>query len=341
MRMIVMCPDGPVTGGVEALHQLVDSARRQQIPASICYYPGGRTEVVPAYAHYDIEVSASVPDASDVLVVVPETSPYVLSVLGRARTAMWWLSVDNYFSTIGVPTPDPTAPVEDPEILRDLLRPDSRVIHVTQSDYARSFLQRRSVRSTMLTDYLSSAFVDRAQLLQKQPKKDLVLFNPRKGLAFTERLMAASAGVLEWQPIQGLSAGGVADLLGEAKLYVDFGEHPGRDRIPREAALSGCCVITGRRGAAAHPIDVPIPDRFRLDESRGDVVDTFVGLARDTIDRFDLVTEEFAPYREWIAGQQDAFAEQTRALWAAALKPVFKGAPVGRGKSSKQKARKR
>jgi hypothetical protein len=339
--MIVMCPDGPVTGGVEALHQLVDAARRQQIPASICYYPAGRTEVVPAYAHYDIEVSAVVPDASDVFVVVPETSPYVLSVLGRARTAMWWLSVDNFFGTIGVPTPDPSASLADPQILRDLLRPESRIVHVTQSDYARDFLRRRSVRSTMLTDYLSGAFVDRAQQLQGQPKKDLVLFNPRKGLEFTERLMAASAGTLEWQPIQGLSADGVAELLGVAKLYVDFGEHPGRDRIPREAALSGCCVITGRRGAAGYPVDVPIPDRFRLDESRDEVVQTFIELARDTIDRFDVVTQEFAPYREWIAGQQDDFAEQTRALWAAALKPIFKGAPVGRGKSSKQKARKR
>ena len=28
------------------------------------------------------------------------------------------------------------------------------------------------------------------------------------------------------------------DLFGSSKLYIDFGEHPGRDRIPREAAAS-------------------------------------------------------------------------------------------------------
>jgi len=44
------------------------------------------------------------------------------------------------------------------------------------------------------------------------------------------------------------------------KLYVDFGKHPGKDRMPREAAVHGCCIITGRRGAAGNPFDIPIPN---------------------------------------------------------------------------------
>jgi hypothetical protein len=338
-RLIVLCPDGLVTGGVEALHQLVDSARRQDIPASICYFPPGRREVVDAYKHYDVEVSVHVPDASDVLVVAPETSTKVLTFLTRTRKALWWLSIDNFFLHLERPVSEAGS---DPEQLQALFRPDSQIVHVTQSEYARRFLSMRSVPSTMLTDYLSDAFVTRAEALQKQPKKDLVLYNPRKGLDFTRQLIEASRGQLEWAPIEGLDADGVAELLGSAKLYVDFGQHPGRDRIPREAGLSGCCILTGRRGAAANDIDLPIPARFRLDDSAPDVVCTAVDLAVDTIMRFDEVTEEFAPYRNWIVEQRSRFDDETALLWKMAWAPRFRGASVGNGKHAKGKqARKR
>lgn len=334
MRLIVMCPDGLVTGGAEALHQLVDSARSQKIDASISYYPPGRREVVPQYQHYDIEVTSYVPDASDVLVVGPETAPQLLLALTRARKALWWLSIDNFFDAFGIAVSEPNA---DPELLRGLCSGELGVVHVTQSHYAREFLNRRGVRSKMLTDYLSGAFEVRAVQLQSQPKKDLILYNPRKGLAFTQRLIDASRSTLEWQPIEGLDADGVADLLGSAKLYVDFGQHPGRDRIPREAALAGCCVVTGRRGAAGHASDLPIPERFRMDDSSPDLVGEFIELAADTIERFDEVRQEFDDYRAWILGQRQAFHAETAELWRAAWAPRFKGAPIGRSKSKRKR----
>ena len=36
------------------------------------------------------------------------------------------------------------------------------------------------------------------------------------------------------------------------------------DRLPREAALAGCIVITNREGAAAHDEDVPLPPEFKF-----------------------------------------------------------------------------
>ena len=52
-----------------------------------------------------------------------------------------------------------------------------------------------------------------------------------------------------------------------AKVYVDFGNHPGKDRIPREAALCGCRVVTNLRGAAAYREDVELDDCLKFDES--------------------------------------------------------------------------
>ena len=33
------------------------------------------------------------------------------------------------------------------------------------------------------------------------------------------------------------------------QVYIDFGHHPGQDRLPREAVQCGCVVITGTRGS--------------------------------------------------------------------------------------------
>ena len=37
------------------------------------------------------------------------------------------------------------------------------------------------------------------------------------------------------------------------------------NRIPREAAMCGCCVITNRNGSAANNVDVQIADKYKFD----------------------------------------------------------------------------
>ena len=54
-----------------------------------------------------------------------------------------------------------------------------------------------------------------------------------------------------------------AKLL-RAKIYIDFGPHPGMDRFPREAALAGCMIVTNTQGAAEYYADVPIPHKYKF-----------------------------------------------------------------------------
>jgi hypothetical protein len=331
MKLVVLSPEGIVTGGVEALHQLVDAARRLGHDAAIWYYGGTRSVVMPDYAHYDVAVVTAIPDRPDTLIVYPETAGE-LPGLGHARWVQWWLSVDNFFTSIGSPV---TAPQDDPGLLRVLADPRSTIQHVAQSQYARGFLWERGIRSRMLTDYVSDRFVAQAAARGATPKRDVVLYNPRKGRAFTQQLREAAQGRLTFEPIEGLDEAGVADLLASAKLYVDFGEHPGRDRIPREAAISGCCVITGSRGAAGNDIDMPIPRRFRLDEASPTVVDDFLALADHTLAHYDAVNGEFADYRAGIVAQRDVFLTEVAALLADARRPRLQGHAAGRAAAAK------
>lgn len=336
-KLIVLCPADIVTGGPEALHQLVAAARGLGVDASILYAPY-RAEVNPAYSHYDVAVTAPLPDQYGTVVVASEVAlPFIPTQPTKAQWVLWWLSVDNFFASLGSTV---TARRDDPQQLKWLCSSQSGVIHLTQSQYARSFLFERQVKSLMLTDYLSDAFVRDAIDRQQQPKKDLVLYNPRKGMAFTQQLIDASRGELEFVPIEGLDAAGVAELLGSAKLYIDFGQHPGRDRLPREAALSGCCVITGRRGAAGNAVDMPIPERFRLDDADPNVVADFTSLALSVMHDFDDVTGEFDDYRRIIGTQHETFVEETASFLREASRPRMQGFQRGNGSGGGKKRRK-
>lgn len=155
-----------------------------------------------------------------------------------------------------------------------------------------------------------------------------VVYNPIKGMHFTDEIVRRAnsnqrKGGITFTPI-GKGPGGrermtgeeVAALLRRAKVYIDFGPHPGMDRLPREAALAGCIIVTNRRGAAGNETDVPIPSRFKFGEqistttfSRGTPffdADGVVSLLRECCseDRCDKVSKEFDSYREWIRGQE-------------------------------------
>jgi hypothetical protein len=168
----------------------------------------------------------------------------------------------------------------------------------------------------MLTDYLSPDFLRETRERQTTPKRDIVTYNPKKGFEFTRQLMAASAGRLDWVPIENMTPREVAELLASAKVYVDFGEHPGRDRIPREAALAGCVVITGTRGSAGNGIDIPIPAEFVIGEDSPDAVERIVAAIELAISGFEAARTAFDPYRTWITRHEDVFTAEVEAMFA-------------------------
>ena len=91
-------------------------------------------------------------------------------------------------------------------------------------------------------------------------------------------------------------------------LYVDFGHHPGRDRLPREAALAGCCVITGRKGAAGNSVDLAIPVEYKIDEMSLDFVQKFKRAASKILEEFPDESEKFESYRQLISTERRKFS---------------------------------
>lgn len=113
-----------------------------------------------------------------------------------------------------------------------------------------------------VSDYIGDIYMTEVPEILRQ---NIVLYNPKKGLDRIKPVMERTSSWLKWIPLIGLTEEDMTAYMHIARIYIDFGGHPGKDRIPREAAVCGCCVITNRRGSAGYYEDVPIPDRYKFE----------------------------------------------------------------------------
>jgi len=115
---------------------------------------------------------------------------------------------------------------------------------------------------------------------------------------------------LNFVPVKGLNREQLSERLYEAKIYIDFGHHPGRDRMPREAAMHGCALISGVLGSAGNDIDLPIPKAYKLDSAAPGFLGHFGELADDMIKNFPKHYANFANYRKWVQNEPSVFKQQ-------------------------------
>ncbi len=187
---------------------------------------------------------------------------------------------------------------------------NSNVLHLVQSQYALEFLNDTlKIRDNVfyLSDYLNSVFFNTELNGEDNMRENVVVFNPKKGANTTASLIFSSDYKIKWQALRGLTPDKMRETLRSAKVYIDFGEHPGKDRIPREAAMCGCCVITNKNGSAANNIDVPIPDTYKFDNNSNfslvlqcinDIFENYSDKKKDFIPYIDKISNEFIEFEK-------------------------------------------
>lgn len=308
----ILCPGGLVTGGAELLHQLAGALVRRGRDAWIVYTPVGSTFDMPAeYTRYGCRVAPHVPDKADVAVITPEVSTAQLANFRHAQHVIWWLSVDNYRGRPGMAAGWKV--MARRLLFSDIPRPRD-TIHLCQSAYARDYVARRfSARGVMLSDFLASEYFEAAT---QQPRRHAVAFNPRKGMAFTAALIKACPEI-EFVRLENMARDQMRDALGACMVYVDFGHHPGKDRIPREAAMSGAVVVVARRGAAVYDEDMPIPERYKL-PARTASIPALKVLIEDVFEHYEEHAAAQSRYRDAIAAEPAAFEEQVDRVFGTA-----------------------
>lgn len=78
-----------MTGGPEALHQLVDHMNKLGLPAYITYLPFGKSANTPEpYLRYTAPI-ADYEDAAGNLIIFPEVYPQLANKVRHAKAAIW------------------------------------------------------------------------------------------------------------------------------------------------------------------------------------------------------------------------------------------------------------
>ena len=181
-------------------------------------------------------------------------------------------------------------------------------LHLVQSKYAEEYLRKKGINSSEikhLSDYLNQQYIDGYKSVSFENREDIILYNPKKGKESTESIIKAGED-LRFVALENMSNDEVVALMRRAKIYIDFGNHPGKDRMPREAALCGCIVLTGCHGSAKYYEDISIPDAFKLDENEvtGEEV---VSVIRDCLENYEDIVRDFEYYRKKTLMEKEEF----------------------------------
>ncbi|NNS07613.1 hypothetical protein [Erwinia sp. JH02] len=307
----ICCPANVVTGGPELLHQFASKLQDNGVDSYLIYYPFEHNFDTPKqYKHYNVRVATLGSVKNDSLVVLPETATVLAKKFSHQQLAIWWLSVDNYYGcppeSFGLPKfKHLAALVRNKKLSINKMK---GFIHLHQSEYARLLLAKHNIHSMQMTDYISSFHFRSETKNSLENKKKIISYNPKKGVEMTRKIITACPE-FTFVPLENMTAQEVNETLSNSMIYIDFGNHPGKDRFPREAALANCCIITGRRGSAKNMIDVSIPERFKLDENDDNLIDIYKKMCNKIFKDFSIQIEAFEKYRESIKSEGERFEQ--------------------------------
>jgi hypothetical protein len=322
-RVLVACPGGAMTAGPEALHQLVSDLNRLGQSAAIIYFPfSSEFETPEPYKKYGASIANYRDESGDLLIFPEIVTTYALKVK-NAKAAIWWMSVNNYTcNRYGNPLRDKFRYFKN--LLRGLrpwggIKALSHLQHFAQSYYALDFLKSNKIHGELLSDsipvYTESSYIENLEkLLSTGHRENVILYNPKKG---TKAISSLKNAYPNWKflALEGFNREELADKFINSKIYVDFGHHPGKDRLPREAAIHGCCVITGLLGSAANNLDVNIPSKYKIDQKPSDFITEFGDVVQNIFENFDIASADFSIYRNTIQNEQELFDQQIRAIF--------------------------
>ena len=229
------------------------------------------------YKSYGCEYVTAMPEGFDGVLIVPEIWANRVMDYPNCVRCIYWLGLDAYAGW---------HPINRGAFLKD-----DDIIHIAQSEYAYDFLKKLKVGHLLkCVDLLNADFY---QNYPEEERSDVVLFNPAKATPFLYRIMDECPDVT-FKAIQGMTRAEVIDAMRHSKLYLDFGEFPGRERIPREAALCGCCLITSKIGSASYAED--FKHDYKFDSKEGHIW-AIVNRIHYVLDNYEECIKDFELFR--------------------------------------------
>lgn len=290
----ILSPLKSISGGVESLHQLADSLDKLNQNVKICYYPSnGSKYAYKFFKNYNFDYFEGIdliPDKKNSIIIFPEVNTKLTLKFKFAIKIIYWLSVDNFF------------PFKENNYLKNIINffnfrynrlflfQMKKYIHLSESHYSKVFLKNKNLNNFQMTDYVKIDYK-----IQPFKKLNIICYNPKKGERYI-KFLKNKFPVLEFIPLINLDKKEILKFLSKSKIYIDFGRHPGRDRIPREAGLCNCCIITNRMGSAKNDIDVGILDKYKFNNVFKEVNQIYA-IINDIFQNYEILVNDFKSYK--------------------------------------------
>lgn len=301
-----------VTGGPEALHQLASAIRDLGHECYLWYIENKYNNqiekpVISQYSHYNVVTSTDYfledIDKEDCIWIVPES--FGLNFYEKKRKAkliIWYLAtVTGNYRAVSYPVAIAAT---------NLLLAQSEWGY----DQARAACSTGRTCVRHLGDYTRLDLLLPEEALEREARIDQVLYNPAKGMEHTAQIRRRLPDI-RFVALQGMTQTMILDAGLKSKLYIDFGHHPGKDRLPREMAVLGAAVMTGSDNVASSDIDVPIG---KLKMQRGDDgkydYDEIADCIRAVLDTYPQSFKDLKGYRNVIRQERQVFFDQVQGL---------------------------
>ncbi len=306
-KIYISAPAHAASGGPADLQMLCRHLREDfSLKAFMFYYGVKNHNPVPeSYESYQNPYVMEIEDDSRNVLIVPEVASGIsaLKEYKRIRKIVWWLSVDNFYNTVFEKQKNfinffyQRYPLSESPLLKDVC------VHLCQSYYALNHLKSKGLSNVRyLSDYINC---DDSCADYKQERKRRIAYNPAKGMDFMKKIMEIMPEE-EFFPLKNMTNAQLISSLRESMVYADFGNFPGKDKIPREAALSGCCVIKGKNGAGGVFEDFPFLDEFSF-ERKEENLPLIKKAILECLNDFERNSIKYEDYRSVLKSEREVF----------------------------------
>ena len=301
MDIILLCPGGLATGGTEGIHNLCHTLNEVGANAKILYTTHKSDPQPKEFAKYECDYITILPKGYRGVVVFPEVwaDQVINEEFNDCTVAINWQGVDVYDWNV--------SPNKRHRFLQR-----KNVIHIANSEYAKNYLEDLGLRPVKIADCLNDDFYGLPT--GDFDRKDVVLYNPVsvKMTHFQEVVMSKCNTELgiRFRMLEGYSRKELIDIFQHSKLYIDFGVFSGRERLPREAVMCGCNILTSRLGTAGYYADNSIPLKYKMT----DVLEA-VKMVKYMLNNYYQCKPDFDDYRVRLKAEKENYINDIRRLY--------------------------
>ena len=344
-KIYILAPAKTFTGGPECLHQLAFYISKIFKVKTLMYYLPNeiKNPIHKNFKHYQVNYTNVIEDQKDNILIIPEHYMFLKTSLKytNIKKIIWWLSIDNYFGF--------KFKYENKKLTRSILKIPYNIIsifnkitnfyfgiltyhdylkliyklynlnkqkeikqasfHLMQSYYAYDYLKDKLKNLYFLFDFQNKKLLESSKT---NKKKENIICYSHKSNEFIELLKKSSNK--KFIELKGFNSKQIINIFKKTKIYIDFGYHPGKDKMPREAVLFNNCILTNYKGSAKNNYDIPIGKKFKFNQKYNDI-DKINFIIDVLFKNYSKEVKLFKNYKKKVLNEEKLFKTQLLKLF--------------------------